>query len=398
MFNRMQYGKLCARLKEPRRFMQVLSGPRQVGKTTLAKQAIASFDGLGIYASADLPSTPDAQWIAQQWETARRASRTQPCLLVLDEVHKVPRWSEVVKMLWDEDSFQANTSYPLRVVLLGSSQFLMQSGASESLAGRFELIRVPHWCFAEMREAFGWSVEQFIYFGGYPGAASLISEQSRWRDYVLDSIIEPTLSKDVLQLSRIDKPALLRRLFVLGCHYSGQILSYQKMVGQLQDVGNTSTLSNYLNLLSSAWMLTGLDKFAGDVARSRASSPKLQALNTAFISAQLGLTYDAVIKDSETWGRLVESAIGAHLSNYKASGMTLQYWRERNDEVDFILSQGDRLTAIEVKSGRRKGSFSGLKKFTQNYSSSQSLVVGTGGVPLEAFLLASPEQWVDGSM
>jgi hypothetical protein len=374
MFNRLQYGKLCTRLKEPRRFMQVLSGPRQVGKTTLAKQAIASFDGLGIYASADLPSTPDAQWIAQQWETARRASRTQPCLLVLDEVHKVPRWSEVVKMLWDEDSFQANTSYPLRVVLLGSSQFLMQSDASESLAGRFELIQVPHWCFAEMHEAFGWSVEQFIYFGGYPGAASLISEQSRWRDYVLDSIIEPTLSKDVLQLSRIDKPALLRRLFVLGCHYSGQILSYQKMVGQLQDVGNTSTLSNYLNLLSSAWMLTGLDKFAGDVARSRASSPKLLALNTAFISAQLGLT------------------------NYKASVMTLQYWRERNHEVHFILSQGDRLTAIEVKSGRRKGSFSGLKKFTQNYSSSQSLVVGKGGVPLEAFLLASPEQWVDGSL
>ena len=242
------------------------------------------------------------------------------------------------------------------------------SGASESLAGRFELIRVPHWCFAEMREAFGWSVEQFIYFGGYPGAASLISEESRWRDYVLDSIIEPTLSKDVLQLSRIDKPALLRRLFVLGCHYSGQILSYQKMVGQLQDVGNTSTLSNYLNLLSSAWMLTGLDKFAGDVARRRASSPKLQALNTAFISAQLGLTYDAVIKDPETWGRLVESG------------------------------QGDRLTAIEVKSARRKGSFSGLKKFTQNYASSHSLVMGTGGVPLEAFLLASPEQWVDGSL
>jgi len=283
-------------------------------------------------------------------------------------------------------------------VLLGSSQFLMQSGASESLAGRFELIRVPHWCFAEMREAFGWNVEQFIYFGGYPGAASLISEESRWRDYVLDSIIEPTLSKDVLQLSRIDKPALLRRLFVLGCHYSGQILSYQKMVGQLQDVGNTSTLSNYLNLLSSAWMMTGLDKFAGDVARSRASSPKLQALNTAFISAQMGLTFDAVIKDPESWGRLVESAIGAHLSNYKASGMALQYWRERNDEVDFILSQGDRLTAIEVKSGRRKGSLSGLKKFTQNYASSQAMVVGTGGVPLETFLLAPPEQWVNERM
>jgi predicted AAA+ superfamily ATPase len=281
MFNRLQYSTLCQRLTEPRRFIQILSGPRQVGKTTLARQAMASFQGVSHYASADLPSKPDAAWLEQQWAVARRSAQGQPCVLVLDEVHKVERWSEVIKMLWDEDSFNSEAANPLRVVLLGSSQFLMQQGVSESLAGRFELIRVPHWSFAEMREAFDWNLEQYIYFGGYPGAASLISDENRWRDYVLDSIIEPTLAKDVLQLTRIDKPALLRSLFVLGCHYSGQILSYQKMIGQLQDAGNTTTLSSYLTLLSGAWLLTGLEKFAGDQARSRASSPKLQALNLA---------------------------------------------------------------------------------------------------------------------
>lgn len=394
MFNRLQYSTLCQRLTEPRRFIQILSGPRQVGKTTLARQAMASFQGVSHYASADLPSKPDAAWLEQQWAVARRSTQGQPCVLVLDEVHKVERWSEVIKMLWDEDSFNSEAANPLRVVLLGSSQFLMQQGVSESLAGRFELIRVPHWSFAEMREAFDWNLEQYIYFGGYPGAASLISDENRWRDYVLDSIIEPTLAKDVLQLTRIDKPALLRSLFVLGCHYSGQILSYQKMIGQLQDAGNTTTLSNYLTLLSGAWLLTGLEKFAGDQARSRASSPKLQALNLALVSAQLGTSFEAALKDRELWGRLVESAVGTHLHNYKPSGVALQYWRERADEVDFVLSQGERLTAIEVKSGRDKGQYPGLKHFTSNYKLSKPLVVGTGGIPLTEFLLSKPEQWV----
>jgi uncharacterized protein len=394
MFNRLQYSTLCQRLTEQRRFIQILSGPRQVGKTTLARQAMASFQGVSHYASADLPSKPDAAWLEQQWAVARRTAQGQPCVLVLDEVHKVERWSEVIKMLWDEDSFNSEAANPLRVVLLGSSQFLMQQGVSESLAGRFELIRVPHWSFAEMREAFDWNLEQYIYFGGYPGAASLISDENRWRDYVLDSIIEPTLAKDVLQLTRIDKPALLRSLFVLGCHYSGQILSYQKMIGQLQDAGNTTTLSSYLTLLSGAWLLTGLEKFAGDQARSRASSPKLQALNLALVSAQLGTSFEAALKDRELWGRLVESAVGAHLHNYKPSGVALQYWRERADEVDFVLSQGERLTAIEVKSGRDKGQYPGLKHFTSNYKLSKPLVVGTGGIPLTEFLLSKPEQWL----
>lgn len=394
MFHRPQLATLTQRLTEPRRFIQILSGPRQVGKTTLARQALSRFQGTSHYASADLPSAPDNAWIQQQWTIARQVSKSQPCVLVLDEVQKVPRWSEVIKMLWDEDTFVSTTAHPLHVILLGSSQFLMQAGTSESLAGRYELIRLPHWSYAEMRDAFGWSVEQFIYFGGYPGAASLIRDEERWRAYVLDAIIEPTLTRDVLQLARIDKPALLRRLFTLGCHYSGQILSFQKMIGQLQDAGNTTTLSNYLTLLAGAWMLTGLDKFAGDVARSRASSPKLQALDTAFINAQSGVGFQEAMRDHAWWGRLVESAVGAHLHNSKSSGVLLQYWRERNLEVDFVLSQGARMTAVEVKSGADKGALSGLKKFTENFRHAKPLVVGTGGVSIETFLLTPADQWL----
>ncbi len=394
MFNRPQLTTLVKRLQEPRRFLQILSGPRQVGKTTLARQALSRFQGVSHYASADLPSAPDAHWLQQQWVIARQMSKTQPCVLVLDEVQKVPRWSEVIKMLWDEDSFAQGRPHPLRVILLGSSQFLVQAVSSESLAGRYELIRLPHWSYSEMREAFGWSLEQFIFFGGYPGAAALIVDEDRWRAYVLDAIIEPTLTKDVLQLARIDKPALLRRLFTLGCHYSGQILSYQKMIGQLQDAGNTTTLANYLNLLARAWMLTGLDKYAGDQARQRGSSPKLQALDTAFVSAQSGIKWQDAMQDHAWWGRLVESAVGAHLHNSRSSGMEVQYWRERNHEVDFVLTQGARMAVIEVKTGAAKGALSGLKKFTEQFREAKPFVVGTGGIPLEQFLMTPADHWL----
>jgi len=394
MFHRSQFSILNQRLKEPRRFIQILSGPRQVGKTTLAKHAARAFDGQSHYASADLPSAGDANWIIQQWQQGRRLRASSPALLVLDEIHKIPRWSDVVKMLWDEDSFDNTQGYPLHVVLLGSSQFLMHAGTSESLAGRFELIRLPHWSYDEMRAAFGWTVEQYILRGGYPGAAPLIGDEDRWRNYVLDAIIEPTLSKDVLQITRIYKPALLRRLFTLGCQYSSQILSYQKMLGQLQDAGNTTTLSHYLTLLEGAWMMTEIQKYAGDHARRRASSPKLQALDTAFISAQAGQSLSAVPIDSDWWGRLVESAVGAHLYNQKHRGIELHYWRERNHEVDFVVSESNRLLAIEVKSGRKTGGFSGLNKFIATYPNAKPLIVGTGGVSIEEFLLTAPAQWL----
>ena len=391
MFQRPQLSMLAARLKSAPRFLQILAGPRQVGKTTLVRQAMADFSGATHYASADLPAAPDAGWIEQQWRLARLKAGEGTTLLVLDEVQKVSRWSEAVKMLWDEDHAAGR---PLQVVLLGSSQFLMQRGLGESLAGRFELIRVPHWSFAEMRAAFGWDLERYVYFGGYPGAAVLVEDEFRWKNYVLDAIIEPTISRDVLQLARIDKPALLRRLFILGCAYSGQILSYQKMIGQLQEAGNTTTLAHYLNLLSGAWMLTGLDKFAGDTARSRAASPKLLAFNTALVSAQLTQGFAAVRQDGEQWGRLVESAVGAHLLNAAPPGMEVTYWRERNHEVDFVLRYGGKVLAIEVKSGRGKGALPGLKLFSGSFGAGPGLLVGTGGIALEEFLTAAPESWM----
>lgn len=275
MYSRPIYKSLLSRLKEPRKFLQVLAGPRQVGKTTLIRQVIDTLKVPSHYASADEPTLKSAVWIEQQWEIGRlnamKSGKKEEALLVLDEVQKVSGWSEIVKRLWDEDT--ANKTQ-LKVVLLGSSPLLIHRGLTESLAGRFEIIPITHWSFSEMKDAFGWNVEQFIYFGGYPGAAGLIDDQERWSRYIIDSLIETTISRDILLMTRVDKPALIRRLFLLGCDYSGQILSYQKMLGQLQDAGNTTTLAHYLELLAGAGMLTGLQKFAGKQIKQRGTSPK----------------------------------------------------------------------------------------------------------------------------
>jgi len=272
---------------------------------------------------------------------------------------------------------------------------LLQSGLTESLAGRFETIAVPHWSLAEMREAFGWELEQFIYFGGYPGAAALIGEPERWRRYIVDSLIETTISRDILLLTRVDKPALLRRLFHLACGYSGQVLSYQKMLGQLQDAGNTVTLAHYLELLRGAGMIAGLPKYAYGQARQRGSSPKLQVLNTALMTALAGRSPAEARQDAEFWGRLVESCVGAHLLNTSmGSDLTVSYWRDRNLEVDFVLHRGKTVVAIEVKSGRRRESLSGMEAFAKRFKPKRVLLVGGQGIPLEEFLSRPAEYWL----
>lgn len=385
MYSRPILGVLSQRLLEPRRFIQVLAGPRQVGKTTLVRQAMARFGENATYASADNPSPGDSVWLEQQWEAARlQCRRSGEWLLVLDEIQKIAQWSEVVKRLWDADSA---AELNLRVVLLGSSPLLVQKGLSESLAGRFEILRAGHWPLAEMQEAFGWSVDQYVYFGGYPGAATLIHDEERWRRYLLDSLIETTLSRDILLMSRVDKPALLRQLFRLGCEYSGQILSYQKMLGQLQDAGNTTTLAHYLDLLTGAGMLTGISKYAGQMVRQRASSPKFQVLNNGLKSAQSTHSFEEVRRDPEQWGRMVESAVGAYLTGFALAGeCEIYYWREVSKEVDFVLRRGDQLIAIEVKSGRKQDALPGMAAFDKAFSPAKKLLVGTGGIPVEEFL------------
>lgn len=394
-YQRPQATALAARLAEPRRFLQVVAGPRQVGKTTLVQQVVEASGLRHLFASADEPALRGSEWIAQQWEAARLQARDAGkagSVLVLDEIQKIPGWSEAVKLRWDEDT---RRRLPLNVVVLGSAPLLIARGLTESLAGRFELLHLPHWSLSEMRSAFGWSLDQYVFFGGYPGAAPLISEPARWARYVLDALVETSISRDVLLLTRIDKPALLRRLFDLACRYSGQVLSYTKMLGQLQDAGNTTTLAHYLDLLAAAGMVTGLPKYAGDTARSRGSSPKLQVLNTALMTAPSGLTLADVRADGELWGRLVESCVGAHLANAaSARECELFYWREGNHEVDFVVRSGRRLVAIEVKSGRAPQAHSGIGAFATAFRASRSLLVGSGGIAVEEFLLRPVSHWI----
>ncbi len=389
-----------ARLQEPRRFLQVVAGPRQVGKTTLVRQALAALQqspqGLGIAqhsVSADNPGLVGSSWLTAQWETARAlAAQAGACVLVLDEVQKLPSWTEEVKRLWDEDT---RSGRDVRTVILGSAPLLMARGLTESMAGRFEMTRMGHWRYNEMREAFGFTLDQFIYYGGYPGAASLIGNEARWAAYVRDALIETTISKDVLLMSPVQKPALLRRVFDLACRYSGQELSYQKMMGQLSDAGNTTTLAHYLHLLEGAGMVCGLQKYAGQAVRQRASSPKLQVFNTALmgaIAATEGFGYARLRATPQLWGRITESAVGAELLarhlEHNSTQPLIYYWRDGTSEVDYVVRHQGDLFAYEVKSGGHTGNVSGLDTFCRQYSASRPLVLGTGSLALDAWFSA----------
>ena len=395
-FRRSGYGVLRSRLEEPRRFLQVLAGPRQVGKTTLARQVLATLSVPGHFATCDEPALRERGWIQAQWDLARTALRSPRrvprAVLILDEVQKIEGWSETVKRLWDEDAAAARG---LHVVLLGSSPLLVQRGMRESLAGRFEMIPMTHWSYTEMREAFGWTLDRYIFFGGYPGAVPLTGDHARWVQYVSESMVEPSISRDILLMTRVDKPALLRQVFQLACDYSGEVLSYQKMLGQLRDAGNTVTVAHYFQLLSGAGLVAGLSKYAGSRLRLRGSSPKLQALNTGLMSASGNATFTEVRSQPDRWGRIVESAVGAHLANAaRLESFELFYWREGSHEVDFVIKKGKTVVAIEVKSGRARPGYSGLAAFSKAHRPHQALVVGGGGIPIEEFLGQSMERWL----
>ncbi|MEK6707480.1 MAG: ATP-binding protein [Pseudomonadota bacterium] len=413
-YQRKEARTLLERLSEPPRFLIFVAGPRQVGKTTLVHDALTQYDPrryhfvpvdqpdeirLPGFVSAgsvtyDQDSGPrNTAWLVSKWQRARTAAResTNGHILVLDEIQKIPRWSEAVKGLWDADRAEG---LKLHVVLLGSSPLLMQKGMSESLTGRYELIRVTHWSFLEMHEAFEFDLEDYIYFGGYPGSAVYIRDEPRWHNYVCDGLIEPSIEKDILMMTRVDKPALLKQLFHLGCSYSGQILSYDKMLGQLQDAGNTVTLARYLDMLGNAGLICGLQKYAGQQHRRRASSPKFNVLNNALMSAGSGYTKAEAKADRSYWGRLVESSVGAHLYNTGHPDCRLHYWRESSREVDFVIERGKKLTAIEVKSGPASGHVSGLDVFEKNFGKCRKLLVGEGGIPIAEFLSYPAEYWL----
>ena len=393
---RKQFYTLKERVLEPRKFMQVLAGPRQVGKSTLVGQVLAQVSIPHVIEVADAVDPKDSDWIHRIWEAARTTMMIRGIgeyLLVIDEVQKIENWSEVVKKEWDADT---RNHVNLKVILLGSSRLLLKKGLTESLAGRFELIRMPHWSYTEMRDAFGLTLDEYIYYGGYPGPAHMIHDERRWRKYIKDSLVSPAIEKDVVMTSNIYKPALMKQLFELGCTYSAEILSLTKLMGQLQDAGNVTTLAAYLDILDQCALLTGLQKYANDEARKRASIPKYQVYNNALLTAYKGRNFEADRTDTNAWGRWVESAVGAHLlSMADELDYEVYYWREssRNksdNEVDFIVVRDGEITAIEVKSGRR-GMNSGLPAFVEAFHPIRSFVVGTGGVNIEDFLSSDLE-------
>ena len=383
MYKRLLVSQLTDRLNEPRRFIQIVVGARQTGKTTAVLQALANLRIPNHFVSADEPGLAQTEWLRNEWEQARALAKNGGIVLVIDEVQKITKWSSIVKLLWDEDT---RFCVPLKVVLTGSSTLLLQKGLTESLMGRFEVLYSPHWNFSESQEAFGYSIDDFLFFGGYPGAASLINDENRWARYMGTSIVEPTISQDILLMEEVRKPALLRSLFMLGSAYSAQELSFTKMLGQLQDAGNTVTLAHYLELLNKANMLTGLQIYSGNQIRTRKSSPRFMVYDTSLMTYADGANRRRLLDNPINRGRLVESAVGAYLlARGREEGFDVYWWRERGDEVDFIIKKGTRLTAIEVKSVSVKNAGGGLK-FKQQFPEALSLVIGSANLGLENFL------------
>ena len=418
---RAQSSILIDRLNEKPTTIIIVSGPRQVGKTTLVKQTLAKqdlpyqyitteehtrdnnafypeFESLG-HDDESIPlwgddTIKDRRWLASEWQKARNLSKKHGdgFVLVIDEIQKIENWSETVKGLWDRDKWD---DQQFHVILLSSAPLLMQQGLSDSLAGRFEPIKLLHWSFTEMYEAFDLDLDRFIFFGGYPGAVEYINEHERWARYINEALIEPNIEKDILKMQRVDKPALMKKLFYLGSYYSGQILSYNKMLGQLHDAGNTTTLARYLELLSKADLLTGLENFSPKPVIRRSSSPKLNVNNTALISACYDYSFTSAKADRSHWGRLVESAVGAHILNTEKYNKKLFYWRRKNFEVDFVIEKGSELVAIEVKSGQHNRNSNGLTKFNEQFQPKRSLLVGEGGIPLSEFFSTPAEELLE---
>ena len=412
-YRRPQVSLLLQRLADSPRHIIAVFGPRQTGKTTLVRQALGLSDLPQRYLSVDKPdpSLPrlstvpgsattfsatqprDTGWLVRNWEAARYEAGLSPggFVLAIDEIQKIPNWSETVKGLWDADRA---SECPLHVIILGSAPLLMQAGLSESLAGRFEAISVSHWSFREMYDAFNFTLPEYLYFGGYPGAAPFIRDEQRWRDYIIRSLIEPNVERDILSMTRVDKPALLKQLFELGASYSGQIISLTKLLGQLQDAGNVTTLARYLNLLSNAGLLTGLQGWSSQLQRRRTSIPKLNVLNTALMTAGSGYSFEEAQADRTFWGRIVESAVGAHLFNSGAtSDIRLYYWRQKSLEVDFVLQRGPRIVGIEVKSGPGGRARRGFYEFQRLHNPYRALLVGGDDAPLSEFFTSPASEW-----
>jgi hypothetical protein len=391
-FERPVVSAILAGIARKKKLLHIMTGPRQIGKTTAALQVGQKWPGPVVHASADQALPPGPEWVEAHWDRANRqaAQSKQEALLILDEVQKVRGWSEVVKRLWDQECQEQKG---VQVIILGSSSLLIQKGLTESLTGRFFLYPCTHWGYPEMAPAFSWNLDQWLFFGGYPGAAPFIDQTTVWRNYITDSLIETVLAKDVLQLQTVAKPALLRNLFLLAAVHPAQILSYNKMLGQLHDAGNTTTLAHYLRLLECAFLISGLEAFKSGKQMKRGSSPKLIVWNNGLINAIVGQDFHKAREDFSWWGRLVENAVGAHLiSHLNRFSHALYYWRDRGAEVDFVLKTPQQVWGIEVKSGKAQN-LQGMSAFRSQYPNAKSLVIGPGYLEFEEFFSTDPNEF-----
>lgn len=386
MYKKAEYQIIKNRIEEQRKFIQVIMGPRQVGKSTVVKQVLKDCEMPYQLFSADNVPKSDNTWISTCWDAVRSIyenDKSKPILLVIDEIQKIKNWSEAVKKEWDEDTFNDRN---IKVLILGSSRVLLERGLSESLAGRFEVIRMTHWNYLEMKECFNFNLDQYLFYGGYPGIGTMIDDEERCQEYIQSSIIDATLQKDILWDTPIGKPALLRQTFELGAAYSGQMLSLTKMLGSLQDAGNTVTLSGYLRLLDESGLLCALQRYSVDNARRRASIPKFQVYNNALKTVFRPYTFVQAKADRTEWGHIFESGIGAYLvSQAYINRFEVFYWHEGNEEVDFILRKKDSIIAIEVKSNAEKSTV-GLTNFKTTFNPHRAFIVGSGGISAEEFL------------
>ena len=417
-YERAQVVTLAQRLlREPPERIVALFGPRQSGKTTIVDQALARYRRETaretLYRAADAPEAVrgggdtrtalpgrrrrqrlGAAWITRHWNDARaRAERGGGCVLVFDEIQVIPCWSSVVKGLWDADRDLRRRP---QVVILGSAPLSVQPDLAENLAGRFEPLSVPFWSLHEMEEAFGFDLQRYLYFGSYPGAAGLAVEgrEDQWRAVVLDGCLRPIIGREIVALTRVDEPALMKHLFEMGAHYSGRIVSSKELLGYFSDAKNATMLSRYLALLEAVGFVAGLSGYAtGPPARR--SSRKLLALNPAVLTTLSRFDFRDALEDRAFWGRVVESAVGAHLFQTRRASDGLYYWRAGNAEVDFVLERGHHLLAIEVESGAR-GAHAGFAAFRAKYPHARRLLVGDSGVPVAEFLSEPAERWLTG--
>ena len=389
MYQRRHLDILKSRMAEPRRRMQIVMGPRQVGKSTLVGQFTEGISVPFDFFAADGVNRFDSSWIPNKWQQVRMRMdihSEQEHILIIDEVQKIRGWSEQVKKAWDEDS---RSHRNLKVILLGSPRLLLQKGLEESLEGRFETIKMGYWDWQEMHEAFGFSMDEYVYFGGFPGLAPDIQDEDRWRNLMEDSIISPILTRDILEIEEIRNPALLRQVFELACIESAKELSLTKMQGTMNS-GTVPTIKNYLDILNKSMIVQPLQNYSPSRVKEKQSVPKMQVFNNAFRNRFGTFSFDEARVDPAEWGRLVESAVGAHLANRAMTDdYELFYWRnERRQECDYVLRKGQALVAIEVKSGSVDKTV-GFEKFKEQFADNvtAAFIVGPHALPLDDFFI-----------